>query len=74
MRTLVAGGIYKLERYVIAGGTIYAWERTPTLAKSLSYTEYPTCAKLMVQRQCSNINVATANIISRIANYFSTRC
>ena len=61
-------------RTLVAGGTIYAWERTPTLAKSLSYTEYPSDAKLMVQRQCSNINVATAKLFSRIANYFSTRC
>jgi hypothetical protein len=61
-------------RTLVAGGTIYAWERTPGQAKSLSYTEYPSDAKLMVQRQCSNINVATANIISRIANYFSMVC
>jgi len=74
MRTLVAGGIYKLERYVIAGGTIYAPDRPPTLRKSLSYTEYPSDAKLMVQRQCFNINVATAKLFSMIANYFSTRC
>ena len=66
--------MHEIVRCVIAGGTIYAWERTPGLGKCVSYTEYPYDAKLMVQRQCSNINVATAKLFSRIAKLFSTRC
>ena len=61
-------------RTLVAGGTIYDKIAMPTLRKSLSYTEWVASAKLMVQRQCSNINVATLNFDSGIANYFSTDC